>query len=252
MGMASLGEIELESINNTLKTLPGSKLATRRRIREALRSYYAAIDARPDDSKITDEEKEAADGSMAMETMMISEVEKQAMDTTSPSVSNAGGPDKKIDVDSIIEDEGKVNSTPIEHWLDDIKPDYGERFAHIFKDHGCTTVREMASLGEIELESINNTLKTLPGSKLATRRRIREAPRSHYAAIDARPDDSKITDEEKEAAKKMAMLEYHETNKTEEIREPEESSSYNFTAQRKAAELQEDHLASSSSSEDEN
>ena len=129
------------------------------------------------DSKITDEEKKAADGSMAMETMMISEVEKQAMNTPSPSVSNAGGPDKKIDVDSIIEDEGKVNSTLIEHWLDDIKPDYGERFAHIFKDHGCTTVREMASLGEIELESINNTLKTLPGSKLATRRRIREALR---------------------------------------------------------------------------
>ena len=49
----------------------------------------------------------------------------------------------------------------------------------------------------------------------------------------------------------MAMFEYHETNKTEEIREPEESSSYNFKAQRKTAEL-EDPLASSSSSEDEN
>ena len=48
------------------------------------------------------------------------------------------------------------------------------------------------------------------------------------------------------------MFEYHETNKTEEIREPEESSSYNFTAERKAAELEEDPLASSSSSEDEN
>ena len=157
-----------------------------------------------------------------------------------------------IEKDITEHNRNEVNSTPIEHWLDEIKPDYGERFAQIFKDHGCTTVREMASLGERELESINNTLKTLPGSKLATRRRIREALRSHFAAIDARPDDSKITDEEKEAAKKMAMFEHHETNKTEEIREPEESSSYNFTAQRKAAELEEDPLASSSSSEDEN
>ena len=130
-----------------------------------------------------------------------------------------------IEKDITEHNRNEVNSTPIEHWLDEIKPDYGERFAQIFKDHGCTTVREMASLGERELESINNTLKTLPGSKLATRRRIRDALRSHFAAIDARPDDSKITDEEKEAADgSMAMFERHETNKTEENANPRKAA----------------------------